>query len=124
MIRFIDRAFLALAIAAVGCASSSSAPSRSSEQLVYGAKVAGKGYWSEARFRFQEAVQLNPANARAHNNLAVSLEALGEFPLAFEEYKKAVSLDSASQPIRQNYTRFAEFYSAYSKKIGKVAPAP
>lgn len=113
-----------LAIVGAGCSSSSSAPSRSSEQLVYGAKVAGKGYWREARFRFEEAARLNPGNARAHNDLAVALEALGEFPLAFEEYKKAVSLDSSSQPIRQNYTRFAEFYSAYSKKIGKVATAP
>ena len=65
---------------------------------MYGARVAGQGFWREARFRFEEAVRLNPGSARAHNDLAVSLEALGEFPLAFEEYKKAVSLDSASRP--------------------------
>ena len=82
------------------------------------------GVWREARFRFERVVAREPNNARAHNNLAVSLEAGGDFAGAFDEYKKAVALDSADKSIHQNYTRFAEFYSAYTKKVGKVSPAP
>jgi Flp pilus assembly protein TadD len=83
-----------------------------------------EGYWREARFRFERVVQREPGNARAHNNLAVAMEADGDFAGAFEEYKKAVALDSADKSIRQNYTHFAEFYTAYTKKVGKVSPAP
>ena len=113
----------ALLIAACGC-SSSSTPQKASTQLRFGAKVARLGYWQEARFRFEHAVALDPGNARAHNDLAVALEAVGEFGAAFDEYKKAVSLAGNDSSIRQNYTKFAEFYSAYTKRVGKVNPAP
>lgn len=92
--------------------------------MKYGARMGRLGYWREARFRFATVVARAPNSARAHNNLAVAMEAGGEFAAAFEEYKKAVSLDSTDRSIRQNYTRFAEFYSAYTKKVGKVSPAP
>ena len=62
--------------------------------------------------------------ADGHNNLAVAMEAGGDFAGAFDEYKKAVALDSADKSIHQNYTRFAEFYTAYTRKVGKVSPAP
>ena len=113
-----------LLVAACGCSSPRTADQQASTQLRFGAKVARLGYWQEARFRFQHAVALDPGSARAHNDLAVSLEALGEFGAAFEEYKKAVSLAGNDSSIRQNYTKFAEFYSAYTKRVGKVTPAP
>lgn len=113
----------ALLVAACGC-TSPSATQKASQQLRFGAKVARIGYWQEARFRFEHAVALDPGNARAHNDLAVALEAVGEFGAAFEEYKKAVSLAGSDTSIRQNYTKFAEFYSAYTKRVGKVSPAP
>ncbi len=107
-----------------GCATGRAKEPTPEKELEYGAHMAKLGYWEEARFRFQMAVAREPNSARAHNNLAVSLEADGDFPAAFEEYKKAVSLDSADKSIHQNYTRFAEFYTAYTKKIGKVSSAP
>jgi Tfp pilus assembly protein PilF len=114
----------AILVVACGCASSPSASKQASAQLKFGTRVARLGYWQEARFRFEHAVAFDPGNARAHNNLAVALEAVAEFGAAFDEYKKAVSLDAKDRPIQQNYTRFAEFYSAYTKRVGKVSPAP
>jgi Flp pilus assembly protein TadD len=115
---------LAGALLSGGCSSAPVKEPSPQRELEYGAHMANLGYWQEARFRFQLAVAREPNNARAHNNLAVSLEAEGDFPAAFEEYKKAVSLDSADKSIRQNYTHFAEFYTAYTKKIGKVSSGP
>jgi Tfp pilus assembly protein PilF len=112
------------AFLAAGCASTSTPAARAARELRFGARVARNSYWQEARFRFQEAVKLDPSNARAHNNLAVSMEALGEFSAAFEEYKKAVSLAPNNRDIRDNYTKFAEFYASYSKTVGKVPRVP
>lgn len=107
-----------------GCATGRTKEPTPEKELRYGARMARLGFWQEARFRFQKVVAREPNNARAHNDLAVALEADGEFAAAFEEYKKAVSLDSSDKSIRQNYTRFAEFYTAYTKKVGKVSSAP
>jgi len=115
---------LAGALLSGGCATGRIQEPTPGKELEYGAHMATLGYWQEARFRFQLAVAREPNNARAHNNLAVSLEANGDFAGAFEEYKKAVSLDSGDKSIRQNYTHFAEFYTAYTKKVGKVSSAP
>jgi Flp pilus assembly protein TadD len=115
---------LAGALLLGGCATGRTKEPTPEKELEYGAHMAKLGYWQEARFRFQLAIAHEPNNARAHNNLAVALEASGDFPAAFEEYKKAVTLDSGDKSIRQNYTKFAEFYTAYTKKVGKVSPAP
>lgn len=86
--------------------------------------MARQGFWREARFRFARVVARQPQNARAHNDLAVAMEADGDFADAFEEYKKAVALAGSDHGIQENYKRFAEFYTAYTKKVGKVSPAP
>jgi Flp pilus assembly protein TadD len=109
-------------VASAAC--SSSRPPSTSREIKFGARVAQHGYWREARFRFEKAARQEPANARAHNDLAVALEALGEFGAAFEEYKKAVALDPGSRAIQRNYAKFAEFYTARNKTVGKAAHAP
>lgn len=86
--------------------------------------MAERGYWREARFRFEEAIRLQPGNAHAHGDLAVALEALGEFSAALDEHKKAVELAPSDRHLRQNYSKFAEFYSAYSKTVGKAGKLP
>jgi len=82
--------------------------------------VARKGLWREAAFRFEQAIVKEPANARAHNNLAVALEATGEYARALAEYKKALDLDPKDTHIRRNYARFAEFYTSYTRTTGKA----
>ena len=46
----------------------------SGRQVDFGLKVAQKGLWQEARFRFERAVQLDPGNAAALNDLAYPAE--------------------------------------------------
>ena len=123
-LRYATGVGLAGALLLAGCVTGRSKEPGPEKELQYGARMARLGFWQEARFRFQLAVASEPNNARAHNDLAVALEANGDFPAAFEEYKKAVALDSSDKSIRQNYTRFAEFYTAYTKKVGKVSSAP
>ncbi len=107
---------------AAGCASYSNTDSATS-QIAFGANVARKGLWREAAFRFEQAIAKDPRNARAHNNLAVALEAGGEFARALAEYKKALELDPNDSYIRRNYARFAEFYTSYTRTTGKAAGA-
>ena len=113
----------ALAFGAVlivsGC-TSYSRPEKAETQISFGSDVARKGLWREAAFRFQRAVEKEPNNARAHNNLAVALEAGGEFARALAEYKRALELDPGDTYIRRNYARFAEFYTSYTRTTGKA----
>lgn len=97
---------------------------RAKSQIAFGSEVARKGLWREAAFRFEQAIAKEPGNARAHNNLAVALEATGEFAKALTEYKKALDLDPNDSYIRRNYARFAEFYTSYTRTTGKAAGAP
>ena len=93
---------------------------RADTQISFGSEVAKKGLWREAAFRFQRAVEKEPNNARARNNLAVALEASGEFARALAEYKRALELDPNDSYIRRNYARFAEFYTSYTRTTGKA----
>jgi Flp pilus assembly protein TadD len=115
---------LALALAVVlitaGC-SSYARTDKAATQISFGSAVARKGLWREAAFRFEKAVEKEPNNARAHNNLAVALEASGEFARALAEYKRALELDPNDSYIRRNYARFAEFYTSYTRTTGKAA---
>jgi len=111
---------LAASVATAGCAHYSK-PEKATSQLAFGTEVARKGLWREASFRFEQAVAREPQNARAHNNLAVALEASGEYARALAEYKRALELDAKDQYIRRNYARFAEFYTSYTRTTGKTA---
>ena len=82
----------------------------SREQISFGIEVARMGLWREAIYRWEKAVELDPANASARNNLAVAYEQSGEFDLANEEYERALELDSDNLYIRQNYELFREAY--------------
>ena len=82
----------------------------SREQVAFGIEVAQRGLWREAVYRWEKAVELDPENASARNNLAVAYEQSGEFDLANEEYERALELDSDNLYIRQNYELFREAY--------------
>ena len=110
---------IASVICISGCAGYSNTD-RAKSQIAFGSEVARKGLWREASFRFEQAVAKEPGNARAHNNLAVALEASGEFARALTEYKRALELDPKDDYIRRNYARFAEFYTSYTRTSGKA----
>ena len=117
----LKKAALVVGIALLTVACGSYARTEKAEtQISFGSAVARKGLWREAAFRFEKAVEKEPNNARAHNNLAVALEASGEFARALGEYKRALELDPNDSYIRRNYARFAEFYTSYTRTTGKA----
>jgi Flp pilus assembly protein TadD len=116
-------AALGAVVLAAAC-TSYSATELPSAQMAFGAEVAAKGLWREAAFRFEQALRKEPNNARAHNNLAVALEATGEYARALTEYKRALELSPNDNYIRRNYARFAEFYTSYTRTTGKAAGGP
>ncbi len=86
-------------------------------QVEFGIEVARKGLWKEAVFRWQKALEVDPDNARARNNLGVAYEQEGQFELAEAEYKRALELDSENMYIRQNYELFREGYERRKRKV-------
>lgn len=93
---------------AILCAVPAAADPSSDDEVAFGIEVAQRGLWKEARFRFQRAVELDPQNASALNNLAVALEQQGEFDAAREAYETALELEPGSLYIQQNYDLFRE----------------
>ncbi|MEK6371477.1 MAG: tetratricopeptide repeat protein [Acidobacteriota bacterium] len=93
----------------------------------FGVRMAKMNLWREAMFRFRRAVQIEPSNAMAHNNLAVAYEANGDFDSARKEYLEALKLDRSNPYIQKNYSRYVEFLSRNKKraapKTAAAAPA-
>jgi Flp pilus assembly protein TadD len=81
--------------------------------MEFGVKMARKGLWSEALFRFEQAERLDPSNPRILNNLAVAFEATGQFEKALDQYQKALRASPNDKTLRRNYARFVEFYQNY-----------
>jgi Tfp pilus assembly protein PilF len=84
------------------------ADKHSAQEVKFGIDVAQQGMWREALFRFEKAVELDPQNPSALNNLAVALEQMGEFQQARENYERALELKPDDLYIQQNYDLFRE----------------
>ena len=102
----VSAVVLLLALLAGSCRSSSD-PAVVQEK--FGVRMAKMNLWREAMFRFQRAVELNPEDAMALNNLAVAYEANGDFDAAAKAYREALRLDRSNEYIQKNYSRFVEF---------------
>jgi type IV pilus assembly protein PilF len=89
---------------------------QSKQEVEFGIRVARQGLWREAIFRWEKAVELDPDNASARNNLGVAYEQDGQFELAEQEYKRALDLDPDNTYIRQNYELFREAYEKRKRK--------
>ena len=96
----------------------------SDRQVGFGLKVAQKGLWQEARFRFERAVQADPQSAAALNNLAVALEQMGEFAGARKAYEKALELKPDDAYVQQNYDLFREADDKRNRKNKKKRAQP
>ena len=92
---------------------------RESSQIDFGVDAAKMNLWREALFRFQRAVQIDPNDAMAHNNLAVAYEGTGDFEKARANYIEALRLDKGNEYIQKNFSRFTEFTSR-NKKRGRT----
>jgi Tfp pilus assembly protein PilF len=112
------------AIAAAGLIAALLAPSAAwadgksdaRQQVEFGIKVAQKGLWKEALYRWEKAVELDPRYAAAYNNLAIAYEHEGQFEKARQAYEKAVELDPKNTYIRQNYEYFREINDRASRR--------
>lgn len=96
-------------------------------QLAFGVDMAKRGLWSEALFRFEQARLLEPARVSILNNLAICYEAGGRFEEALATYREALRLAPENRVVKQNYSRFAEFYQGYRPRKATApvtAPAP
>ncbi|MBV9493364.1 MAG: tetratricopeptide repeat protein [Acidobacteria bacterium] len=120
--RFLSSLLLLAALFASACGHSGGTEHPAAQEN-FGVQMARQNLWREALFRFQRAVELDPADAMAHNNLAVAYEANGEFDAAAREYREALRLDKSNSYIQKNYSRYVEFLSR-NKKRQKGAPAP
>ena len=105
---------LSALVGAAGGASSSSG-----QEVQFGIDVARKGLWQEARFRFEKALQIDPNDAAALNDLAVSLEQEGNFAKAREAYEKALKLRPGDTYIQQNFDLFREADDKRNRKPKK-----
>ena len=112
----------AAVVLAAGCASRSDV-ARPQTQDNFGVRMAKMNLWREAMFRFRRAVEINPTDAMAHNNLAVAYEATGDFDAAAKEYREALKLDRSNQYIQKNYSRYVEFIQRSKKREAKPAIA-
>lgn len=111
---------VALLLIAIGCSSGGDL-TKPETQRQFGVRMAKMNLWREAAFRFRRAVEIDPNNAMAHNNLAVALEANGDFDAAAKEYREALRLDRSNQHIQKNYSRFVEFTTKAKKREASAA---
>lgn len=105
-----------------GCRSAADT-NRSETQSQFGVRMARMNLWREAMFRFRRAIEIDPQDAQAHNNLAVALEANGDFEAAAKEYREALRLDRTNQHIQKNYSRFVEFTQKSKKREAAATTA-
>ena len=105
-----------------GCRSSGNTE-KAETQKQFGVRMAKMNLWREAMFRFKRAIDMDPNDAMAHNNLAVAYEANGDFDNAAKEYREALRLDRSNQYIQKNYSRFVEFTQKAKKRQQQPAGA-
>ena len=110
---------LFLVISLTACGSRYGKPAGAGSQLAFGVDMAKRGLWSEALFRFHQAAEIEPQNARVLNNLGVAYEATGDYDRALLFYQQALKIEPNNRELRANYGRFVEFYQAYKGKEGK-----
>jgi len=86
------------------------------EQLEFAEKMAKRGNWREARYRWQKADRLDPGNPFIVNNLAVAEEALGNAEQARYLYAEAIGLSQGNADISENRRRQESFLRSIEKE--------
>jgi tetratricopeptide (TPR) repeat protein len=92
--------FIITLLAIIGCGISN-------DQLIqqyndFAIRSAQANLWNEAILRWQRIIEIDPQNAKAHNNLGVAYEATERFDEALAEYEAAIELDPSNKAYRRN----------------------
>lgn len=95
-------------------------PEDISELIKFGTRMARQGNWREARYRWEQALKLDAADARLLNNLAVANEMLGAIPEAADLYRRAIERAPDDSRISSNALRSSIFWGS----AGNDAPRP
>ena len=61
--------------------------------------------WNEAIFRWKQVINIDPDDSKAHNNLGVAYEAVGNIDAALAAYQRAAELEPDNKYYRLNYRR-------------------
>ena len=61
--------------------------------------------WNEAIFRWKQVINVDPDDSKAHNNLGVAYEAVGNMDAAVAAYQRAAELEPDNKYYRLNYRR-------------------
>ena len=85
-------------------------------QVEFGIRVAQRGLWREAIYRWERATEIDPTYPAALNNLAVAYEHEGQLDKAKKAYGRAMELDPNNTMIRQNYELFQEINERTSRR--------
>jgi Tfp pilus assembly protein PilF len=111
---------VALSASVAGAASRSGGDRKGAQvQLEFGVRVAQQGLWREATYRWERAIELDPAFAAAYNNLAIAYEQAGQLDKAKQAYQKAAELDPRNSSIKQNIELFKEINDRASRQNPK-----
>ena len=80
--------------------------------------MAQMNLWREAMFRFERAIEINPGDAQAHNNLAVAYEANGDFENAAQGVPRGAEARSR-QSATSRRTTAASWSSCRATRSGR-----
>lgn len=89
------------------------------EQVEFGIRVAQRGLWREAIYRWERATQIDPTYAQAFNNLGIAYEHEGQLSKARTAYEKALAIEPNNALIQQNFDLFKEINDRADKKDGQ-----
>lgn len=88
-----------------GCAVISRDVTRTEAYNRFAIKAAQAQLWNEAVFRWNQVISIDPEDSKAHNNLGVAYEALGNMEEAMAAYERAAELEPNNKYYRLNYRR-------------------
>jgi len=71
----------------------------------FGNKLAKRGLWKEAHYRWKRALRTGQNTAAIHNNIAISLEFQNKLEEAKKEYEEALKLSPGNEYIKRNLSR-------------------
>ncbi len=86
------------------------------KNLKFGIVAAQKGLWKEAIYRWKRAIELDPTNWKAYNNLAVAYEREGMFNEALNLYQIALQYSNENIYVKKNYQACLSIVERKEKK--------